>query len=141
MRYRLTRLLGDPSFDQVTERFDRVGLHPIAEVRSSRVTLAAAVLLLSTLLLGLHIQSAKSLQPLAYPAKHVLHGDLRPDSETRRQRQLIKCPTRQIAATIFSLTPPNIGSRTEWPAPNYLDRSSLRLLRSLALFLRPPPSA
>jgi hypothetical protein len=40
----------------------------------------AALLLLSTLALALHIQCAKYERPFDFPAHHILHGDLRPDT-------------------------------------------------------------
>lgn len=96
-----------------------------------------AVLLLTTFALTLHLQAARYQQP--FPARHILHGDLRHDTE--KPVQVIPpatCPTTLLmatglffAASSFFVSPPPVVA---------IDHSKLSLLRYFARLFRAPPS-
>jgi hypothetical protein len=101
-----------------------------------RLRIFVAVLLLTTFALTLHLQAARYQQP--FPARHILHGDLRHDSEKPVQViPPVGCPTTLLMATglyfatsSFFVSPPRVVA---------IDHSRLSLLRYCARLFRAPP--
>jgi hypothetical protein len=102
-----------------------------------RLRLFVAVLLLTTFALTLHLQAARYQQP--FPTRHILHGDLRHDTEKPVQvispagppLTLLVATASVIAAAGLVVSPPSEAS---------FDPSNLWLLRYCARFFRAPPS-
>jgi len=102
-----------------------------------RVEAFVAFLLVATFALPLHIQSAKFEQPFTFPTKHILHGDLRPDTEYSAQ---IVHQAGSSSAPALPMGRALLAPRIVWrPIVYFFDRLDVALLRHLARFFRAPP--
>ncbi|MGC1397512.1 hypothetical protein [Candidatus Binatus sp.] len=106
----------------------------------SRLQALVAVMLLFTLALGLHVQLARYDNLSTFPTRHILHGDLRPDSGTSSG---IFADIHDAVALVFAagLLPrsnaaPRRFSGSVAPSAEPVERE---FLNYLALFVRPPP--
>jgi hypothetical protein len=97
-------------------------------------------MLLFTFALSLHVQLARYNDLSVYPARHILHGDLRPDSgqPARVLAAIDGAMALAAVAGIFALVdlrPHSTGGFVLLCA----DDGVRELLIFLAMFLRPPP--
>jgi hypothetical protein len=110
----------------------------LASAGESRVPkVVIGLLLLSTFALSVHVQLARV---TAFPAKHILHGDLRPDCDNHRQ---LFTEVDSAAHLTFALGIVALAAGAPRVVPAYV-RSSIepsfrKMLKYLSLFFRPPP--
>jgi hypothetical protein len=105
-----------------------------------RVRLIAAFLLISTFALALHIQIAKNHRQYLFHTKHVLHEDLRADSEKPAETCVQLCSSSVHAGFVALVI---VHSSFRWPIFSSIepacDFSLVRLTRYFARFFRAPP--
>jgi hypothetical protein len=96
-----------------------------------------AVLLLSTFALTLHLQSVRYQQPLEFAGAHILHGDLRPDSDAAAKTpELVAHPVVAIILWIAILATAVLRTAR---ATSFDDPFHFRFLRYLRRHFRAPP--
>ena len=100
-----------------------------------------ALLLLFTLALSLHLQLARYDNFAAFPARHVLHGDLRPDGDHAGQvfaeaDRVATAPALAIALLTLITALSRLISSSVLPSS---EPSVREFLNYLAVLVRPPP--
>jgi hypothetical protein len=99
-----------------------------------------ALLLLSTFALSAHVQLARYDRLATFPAKHILHGDLRPDCDNYGQ---LFAEVDGAAHFAFAVGVLLLASRAcrliaACALPS-CEPSVRKVLKYLSLFFRPPP--
>jgi len=91
---------------------------------------------MSTLALTLHLQSARYQQPLEFAGAHILHGDLRSDSDAAKAPRLTTHPIVALVLwiAILAITVPRAAS-----VVSFEDPFRSKFLRYLRRLLRAPP--
>jgi hypothetical protein len=113
-----------------------------ASARGSRFRLEPFIvlLLLSTFALSLHVQLAKYDSLSTFPAKHILHGDLRPNGDQPGQSFADVHGATALALIVSLLPQISAPSRLISGCALPSSEPSIReFLDYLALFVRPPP--
>jgi len=97
-------------------------------------------MLLFIFALSAHVQLARYNSVFAFPARHILHGDLRPDSD-KSGRVLAGAYDATVLAVAIDLLPrTTVLPRLVTSAVSPSAEPSLReILNYLVLFVRPPP--
>lgn len=99
-----------------------------------------ALLLLTTFALSLHVQLAKYHNLSTFPGKHILHGDLRPNSDQSRWgiADVLEAAALEMVANLL----PHISALSRLISGSVLpfsEPSVREFLSYLALFVCPPP--
>jgi hypothetical protein len=114
----------------------------VSPVRSQfHIRLLPAFLLVSTFALALHIQFAKIHRQYLFHTTHVLHGDLRSDTEKPTETSAQLCSPSVHAGFVALVI---IHRSFRWPiffsVEPACDFSLVHLTRYLARFFRAPPT-
>jgi hypothetical protein len=133
----LTEWRCDHNFDRVRGEIDNP---PVSTSPSRfRSRLLIAFLLLTTVILGLHVQLAKCDHPPTFAGGHILHGDLRPGGDRADQEITV---AHHVAAIVFAVRRAQVVALS--PAASgaivpSIEPSVREFLSYLTLLLRPPP--